>query len=112
MANVGLPGTSGFVGEFMVILSSFKANIWYGTLAALTLIIGAAYTLWMVKRVFFGPVTNDNVEKLQDLNTREFALMATLAIFIIGLGVFPSPLIEVMNTSVANLLIQATTSKL
>ncbi len=112
MANVGLPGTSGFVGEFMVILSSFKANIWYGTLAALTLIIGAAYTLWMVKRVFFGPVTNDNVEKLQDLNTREFALMATLAIFIIGLGVFPSPLIEVMNTSVANLLVQATTSKL
>ncbi len=112
MANVGLPGTSGFVGEFMVILSSFKANIWYGTLAALTLIIGAAYTLWMVKRVFFGPVTNDNVEKLQDLNKREFALMATLAVFIIGLGVFPSPLIEVMNTSVANLLVQATTSKL
>ncbi|MCF6253854.1 MAG: NADH-quinone oxidoreductase subunit M [Thiomicrorhabdus sp.] len=112
MANVGLPGTSGFVGEFMVILSAFKANIWYGTLAALTLIIGAAYTLWMVKRVFFGPVTNENVEKLQDLNKREFALMATLAIFIIGLGVFPSPLIEVMNTSVANLLVQATTSKL
>ena len=112
MANVGLPGTSGFVGEFMVILSSFKANIWYGTLAALTLIIGAAYTLWMVKRVFFGPVTNENVEKLQDLNKREFALMATLAVFIIGLGVFPSPLIEIMNTSVANLLVQATTSKL
>ena len=112
MANVGLPGTSGFVGEFMVILSSFKANIWYGTLAALTLIIGAAYTLWMVKRVFFGPVINENVEKLQDLNKREFALMATLAVFIIGLGVFPSPLIEIMSSSVEHLLVQATTSKL
>jgi len=112
MANVGLPGTSGFVGEFMVILSAFKANIWYGTLAATTLIIGAAYTLWMIKRVFFGPVTNENVEKLQDLNKREFAIMATLAIFIIGLGVFPSPLIEVMHTSVEHLLVQATTSKL
>ncbi len=112
MANVGLPGTSGFVGEFMVILSSFKANIWYGTLAALTLIIGAAYTLWMIKRVFFGPVTNENVEKLQDLNKREFALMATLAVFVIGLGVFPSPLIEVLHTSVEHLLVQATTSKL
>lgn len=112
MANVGLPGTSGFVGEFMVILSAFKANLWYGTLAALTLVIGAAYTLWMVKRVFFGPVTNENVEKLQDLNKREFAIMATLAIVIIALGVFPSPLIEVMHTSVEQLLVQATTSKL
>ncbi len=112
MANVGLPGTSGFVGEFMVILSSFKANIWYGILAALTLIIGAAYTLWMVKRVFFGPVTNENVEALQDLNKREFALMAVLAIFVVGLGVFPSPLIEVMHTSVEHLLVQATTTKL
>ena len=112
MANVGLPGTSGFVGEFMVILSAFKANLWYGTLAALTLVIGAAYTLWMVKRVFFGPVTNQNVEKLQDLNKREFAIMATLAIAIIALGVFPSPLIEVMHTSVEHLLVQATTSKL
>ncbi|MGM0541025.1 MAG: NADH-quinone oxidoreductase subunit M [Pseudomonadota bacterium] len=112
MANVGLPGTSGFVGEFMVILSAFKANLWYGTLAALTLVIGAAYTLWMVKRVFFGPVTNENVEKLQDLNKREFAIMATLAIAIIALGVFPSPLIEVMHSSVEQLLVQATTSKL
>lgn len=112
MANVGLPGTSGFVGEFMVILSAFKANLWYGTFAALTLVIGAAYTLWMVKRVFFGPVTNENVEKLQDLNKREFAIMATLAVAIIALGVFPSPLIEVMHTSVEQLLVQATTSKL
>ncbi|MBO1923477.1 NADH-quinone oxidoreductase subunit M [Thiomicrorhabdus sp. 6S3-12] len=112
MANVGLPGTSGFVGEFMVILSSFKANVWYGTLAALTLIIGAAYTLWMVKRVFFGPVTNENVEGLQDLNKREFAIMATLAIAVVALGVFPAPLMEVMHTSVENLLVQATTTKL
>jgi NADH-quinone oxidoreductase subunit M len=112
MANVGLPGTSGFVGEFMVILSAFKANLWYGTFAALTLVIGAAYTLWMVKRVFFGPVTNENVEQLQDLNKREFAIMATLAVAIIALGVFPSPLIEVMHTSVEQLLVQATTSKL
>ncbi|QCU89772.1 NADH-quinone oxidoreductase subunit M [Thiomicrorhabdus sediminis] len=112
MANVGLPGTSGFVGEFMVIISSFKANIWYGTLAALTLIIGAAYTLWMVKRVFFGAVTNENVEKLSDLNKREFAIMAILAVAVVAVGVFPSPLIEVMHTSVENLLVQATTSKL
>ncbi|MBO1927406.1 NADH-quinone oxidoreductase subunit M [Thiomicrorhabdus sp. 6S2-11] len=112
MANSGLPGTSGFVGEFMVIIASFKANVWYGILAALTLIIGAAYTLWMVKRVFFGAVTNENVEKLEDLNKREFAIMATLAIAVIALGVFPSPLMEVMHTSVENLLVQATTSKL
>lgn len=112
MANSGLPGTSGFVGEFMVIIASFKANIWYGVLAALTLIIGAAYTLWMVKRVFFGKVANENVESLQDLNKREFAIMATLAVAVIALGVFPGPLMEVMHTSVENLLVQATTSKL
>jgi len=112
MANVGLPGTSGFVGEFMVIISSFKANLWYGTLAALTLVIGAAYTLWMVKRVFFGPVTNENVEQLSDLNKREFAIMAVLAVAVVGLGVYPAPIMEVMHTSVENLLVQATTSKL
>ena len=112
MANSGLPGTSGFVGEFMVIIASFKANIWYGTLAALTLIIGAAYTLWMVKRVFFGAVTNENVEKLDDLNSREFAIMATLAVAVIALGVYPGPVMDIMHTSVENLLVQATTSKL
>lgn len=112
MANAGLPGTSGFVGEFMVILAAFKANAWYGIIAASTLIIGAAYTLWMIKRVFFGPVANENVEKLEDLNKREFALMAILAVAIVGVGVFPSPIIEVMQVSVENLLIQATTSKL
>lgn len=112
MANAGLPGTSGFVGEFMVILASFKANVWYGVIAASTLIIGAAYTLWMVKRVFFGAVSNDNVAELKDLNKREFAIMATLAVAVILLGIYPAPLIEVMHSSVANLLIQATTSKL
>ncbi|MDG4813183.1 NADH-quinone oxidoreductase subunit M [Hydrogenovibrio sp. 3SP14C1] len=112
MANAGLPGTSGFVGEFMVILASFKANVWYGIVAASTLIIGAAYTLWMVKRVFFGAVANDNVGSLKDLNKREFAIMATLAFAVVLLGIYPAPLIEVMHSSVANLLIQATTSKL
>lgn len=112
MANAGLPGTSGFVGEFMVILSSFKANVWYGIVAATTLIIGAAYTLWMVKRVFFGEVSNDNVAKLKDLDRREFAIMATLAVAVILLGIYPAPIIDVMHSSVENLLIQATTSKL
>jgi NADH-quinone oxidoreductase subunit M len=112
MANAGLPGTSGFVGEFMVILSAFKANVWWGLLAATTLIVGAAYTLWMIKRVIFGSVNNDNVAKLEDLNRREFAIMATLAVVIVLLGVWPNPLIDVMHSSVDNLLIQATTSKL
>ncbi|MBE0493387.1 MAG: NADH-quinone oxidoreductase subunit M [Thiomicrospira sp.] len=112
MANAGLPGTSGFVGEFMVILSAFKANVWFGVLAATTLIVGAAYTLWMIKRVIFGSVANEEVAKLQDLNRREFAIMATLAFVIILLGVWPNPLLEVMHSSVDNLLIQATTSKL
>lgn len=112
MANAGLPGTSGFVGEFMVIIASFKANVWYGIVAATTLIIGAAYTLWMVKRVFYGPVSNDNVAKLEDLNKREFAIMAVLAFAVVLLGIYPAPLIEVMQVSVENLLVQATTSKL
>jgi NADH-quinone oxidoreductase subunit M len=112
MANAGLPGTSGFVGEFMVILSAFKANVWWGVLAATTLIVGAAYTLWMIKRVIFGSVQNESVAKLEDLNRREFAIMATLAFVIILLGVWPNPLLEVMHSSVDNLLIQATTSKL
>lgn len=112
MANAGLPGTSGFVGEFMVILSAFKANVWWGVLAATTLVVGAAYTLWMIKRVIFGSVNNDHVAKLEDLNRREFAIMATLGFVIILLGVWPNPLLEVMHSSVDNLLIQATTSKL
>lgn len=113
MANAGLPGTSGFVGEFMVIIASFKANVWYGIIAATTLVIGAAYTLWMIKRVIFGPVTEDTqVSTMQDLNRREFTIMAILAFAVVLLGVYPAPLIEVMHTSVENLMIQATTSKL
>ena len=104
MANVGLPGTSGFVGEFMVILSAVKANFWIAFAAALTLIIGAAYTLWMVKRVFFGEVANDGVAQLKDLNKREFAIMTVLAVLVLLLGVWPDPLLEVMHPTAENLL--------
>ncbi|HHO70352.1 MAG TPA: NADH-quinone oxidoreductase subunit M [Halothiobacillus sp.] len=112
MANAGLPGTSGFVGEFMVILATFKANFWLAFLAALTLIIGAAYTLWMVKRVIFGEVRNDGVAKLQDVNSREAWILGVLAALIILLGVWPNPLVEVMHPSIENLALQALTSKL
>ncbi|HFC54375.1 MAG TPA: NADH-quinone oxidoreductase subunit M, partial [Gammaproteobacteria bacterium] len=89
MANSGLPGTSGFVGEFMVILSAFKADFWIAFVAALTLIVGAAYTLWMVKRVFFGEVANDNVAKLKDINAREFVILSTLAAAVLFFGIYP-----------------------
>ncbi len=112
MANVGLPGTSGFVGEFMVILASFIANPWYGMLAAFTLIIGAAYTLWMIKRVIFGDIRNQEVAQMQDLNRREFAIMTALAVAVIALGVYPYPLMDVMHVSVEHLIQQAMTSKL
>jgi len=111
MANAGLPGTSGFVGEFMVIMASFKANFWYAFLAAVTLIVGAAYTLWMVKRVFYGEIANDNVAKLKDLDSREFFIMTLLAICVLVLGVWPDPLMEVMHTSVDNLLNHIVISK-
>ncbi len=112
MANAGLPGTSGFVGEFMVILASFKANFWIAFLAATTLIIGAAYTLWMVKRVIFGEVTNEGVEKLEDLNKREFFILATLAIAVLVLGIWPAPLLEVMHPTVDHLIQQISSTKL
>ncbi|MGM0411928.1 MAG: NADH-quinone oxidoreductase subunit M [Pseudomonadota bacterium] len=112
MANAGLPGTSGFVGEFLVILASFKANPWFAFAAATTLILGAAYTLWMIKRVIFGRVTNDGVASLTDLNAREFLLMAMLAVFVLLLGVWPAPLLEVMHASVHNLLDHVAQSKL
>jgi NADH-quinone oxidoreductase subunit M len=112
MANVGLPGTSGFVGEFMVILAAFKANFWIAFLAATTLILGAAYTLWMVKRVVFGEVANDNVANLKDINRREGFILWTLAILVILLGVYPAPLVDVMHASVDHLLQQAINSKL
>ena len=104
MANAGLPGTSGFVGEFMVILAAFKANFWYAFLAGTTLVLGAAYTLWMVKRVIFGDVANDNVAQLSDLNGREYLVLGVLAIAVLLLGVWPQPLVEMMATSVDNLV--------
>lgn len=112
MANAGLPGTSGFVGEFMVILASFQANFWYAVLAATTLILGAAYSLWMVKRVVFGDVANEEVAKLNDLNSREFFMLAVLAIIVLVLGLWPAPLIDVMHASVEHLLTQVSQSKL
>jgi len=112
MANAGLPGTSGFVGEFMVIIASFKANFWYAFLAATTLVLGAAYTLWMVKRVLYGEVANDKVAALQDLNTREFVVLAVLAISVLLLGLWPAPLVDMMNTSIEQLLAQVAHSKL
>jgi len=97
MANAGLPGTSGFVGEFMVILAAFKANFWFAFLAATTLILGAAYTLWMVKRVVFGDIANDNVKALTDINNREFLILGLLAIAVLVLGLWPDPLFDVMH---------------
>ncbi len=112
MANAGLPGTSGFVGEFMVILGTFKANFWYALLAATTLILGAAYTLWLVKRVIFGPVANDGVAGLSDINRREFIMLLVLAVAVLALGIYPKPLTDVMHTSVEHLLQQVSISKL
>ncbi len=112
MANAGLPGTSGFVGEFMVIIASFKANFWYAFLAATTLVLGAAYTLWMVKRVVYGDVANEQVAKLQDLNAREFIVLSVLAISVLLIGLWPAPLVDMMNVSVELLIEQIAQSKL
>ena len=112
MSNAGLPGTSGFVGEFMVIIASFHANFWYAFLAATTLILGAAYTLWMVKRVFYGEVTNDSVKALSDINSREFSIMAILALAVLVLGLWPAPVIDVMHASVENFLNHISVTKL
>ena len=112
MANAGLPGTSGFVGEFMVILSSFKANFWIAFLAALTLILGAAYTLWMIKRVFFGEVANPEVAALKDINTREFIILGVLAVVVVLFGVWPDPVVSVLHSSVDNLIQHVSVSKL
>jgi len=112
MANSGLPGTSGFVGEFMVILAAFKADFWFAFLAAMTLILGASYSLWLVKRVFYGEVANDNVAGLSDLDAREWTVMVVLALLTLGLGLWPYPLIEMMEPSVANLVDHITTAKI
>lgn len=105
MANSGLPGTSGFVGEFMVILASFQANFWYAFCAGLTLILGAAYSLWLVKRVIFGDVGSKEVGALQDINAREALVLATIAIAVLLVGIWPEPLVELMHASVDNLLV-------
>jgi NADH-quinone oxidoreductase subunit M len=112
MANAGLPATSGFVGEFMVIMGAMKANFWLAFVAATTLITGAAYTLWMYKRVIFGAVANDHVRALKDLNPREFAVLAALAAAVLLMGVYPLPFTEVMHASVDELLRHVSTPKL
>jgi len=112
MANAGLPGTSGFVGEFMVIIASFKANFWYAFLAGTTLVLGAAYTLWMIKRVVYGEVANDNVAELKDLNSREFIVLTILAVSVLLVGLWPAPLVDMMNTTIEALMQQVGQSKL
>ena len=112
MANSGLPGTSGFIGEWMVILGTVKAGFALALLAATALIFGAAYNLWMVKRVYFGAVANDHVKALTDLNSREFLMMAVLAIAVLWMGVYPKPFTDVMHVSVTKLLVHVAQSKL
>ena len=112
MSNAGLPGTSGFVGEFLVILGSFRVNGWYAAVAGLTLVLGAAYTLWMIKRVVYGEITNEKVKALVDVNGREKVVLGVLAVCVLGLGVYPMPLLEVMHSTVENLLEHAAVSKL
>ncbi|WP_423600495.1 NADH-quinone oxidoreductase subunit M [Roseateles sp. MS654] len=112
MANCGLPATAGFVGEWMVILGSVQHNFWIGLLAATALIFGAAYTLWMIKRVYFGAVTNDNVRNLTDINGREFLMLAVLAIATLYMGIYPKPFTDVMHQSVDALLKHVAVSKL
>jgi NADH-quinone oxidoreductase subunit M len=112
MANCGLPGTAGFVGEWMVILGGVKYNFWIGFTAATALIFGAAYTLWMVKRVYLGAVANDDVNSLEDINAREFLMLGLLAIAVLVMGVYPKPFTDVMDVSVAELLKHVAMSKL
>ncbi len=112
MANAGLPGTSGFVGEFMVIMGAVKVNFWYAFLAATTLIFGAAYTLWLYKRVIFGAIASPAVEGLQDISKREFAVLAILALAVLWMGVYPFPITEVMHVTVDELLAHVANSKL
>ncbi|QJR16072.1 NADH-quinone oxidoreductase subunit M [Usitatibacter palustris] len=112
MANSGLPATSGFVGEFLVILGTMKVSFWYSFLAATTLIFGAAYTLWMVKRVIYGEIANPNVAALQDVNKREIVFLALLAVCVLGMGLYPKPFTDVMNPAIQELLRHVAESKL
>jgi NADH-quinone oxidoreductase subunit M len=112
MANSGLPATSGFVGEFFVIMGAVKVNFWYAFLAATTLIFGAAYTLWMVKRVIYGEVANGNVAALKDVNARELVFLALLAVCVLAMGVYPRPFADVMNPTILELLKHVAATKL
>jgi NADH-quinone oxidoreductase subunit M len=112
MANAGLPGTSGFVGEFMVIIASFKANFWFAVLAASILVLGAAYTLWMIKRVIYGDVANDDVAELKDLNQREYIVLGLLAAAVLLIGLWPGPLVDMMSVTIDQLVEYAGRSKL
>ena len=112
MANCGLPATAGFVGEWMVILGAVKFNFWIGFASATALIFGAAYTLWMYKRVYLGPVVNDDVKNLKDINAREFLMLAMLAIATLYMGLYPKPFTDVMNSTVVDLLAHVAKSKL
>jgi len=112
MANSGLPGTSGFVGEFMVIMGAVKANFWYAFAAATTLVFGAAYTLWMYKRVIFGAVANRHVAELKDITPREKLVFAILVVTVLGMGLYPLPFTEIMHASVSDLLVHVARSKL
>jgi NADH-quinone oxidoreductase subunit M len=112
MANAGLPGTSGFVGEFMVILGSVKAGFWVAFWAATTLIIGASYTLWMYKRVIFGPIVNEKVSELKDLDKFEVSAFVLLAVMIVAFGVYPKPMLDYVHQTVSQTLAHADKSKL
>jgi NADH-quinone oxidoreductase subunit M len=112
MANSGLPATSGFVGEFMVILGAMKVNFWFAFVASTTLILGAAYSLWMVKRVIFGDIANDNVRTLTDINAREMSILAVLALLVLFMGLYPKPFTDVMHVSVDALLKHVAISKI
>ena len=112
MANAGLPATSGFVGEFMVIMGAVKVNFWVGALAALTLIYGASYTLWMYKRVIFGAVGNPHVADMKDINCREFAILAILAVAVLGMGLYPQAFIEVVHQAANDLIAHVAQSKI
>jgi NADH-quinone oxidoreductase subunit M len=112
LANSGLPGTSGFIGEFLVILASFKASFWFALLAGTILVLGAAYNLWLVKRVIFGSVANDKVAALKDLDAREFLVLGVLALTVVLIGIWPAPLLNMMEASVTHLLQQVVTSKI
>jgi NADH-quinone oxidoreductase subunit M len=104
MANAGLPGTSGFVGEWLVILATMKTSFWFAALAAATLIFGAAYTLWMYKRVIFGAVANRHVAELRDIGKRELFVLAVLGLAVLAMGLYPAPLADVLHQSVNDIL--------